>query len=753
MAFPIYLSSDCVEQLPPSSVREHRMLLALLITALASTRPAAATAAAGDEAAACQRRCGGLEIPPPFGIGRGCFLDAGDGGAGHRRRPFEVTCSGDGAAALDGFEVLGFDVRRGKVRVRSRVSSWCYDAAAGAMAAPDAWSYDSPAAGLRVSGEENLLTVVGCDVLAYVGSREGGVENRYLVGCHAACSPAGGGAPSLANGSASGAGAGAGGGWCQTPIQPGIRSFCVAFYAAGSYRDRAGVAGFSPCGYAMLVEAREFEFRTSYVTTDELMAMDAGGGGGGGKLPMVLDWAVGNETCETARRNATAFACVSANSECVDSKYGGYLCNCSNGYQGNPYRVDGCQDIDECNDKEVEYPCPAATTCKNTPGGHKCLCPPGKRRAETGCEIDYSIAAIGTSIGVVLVAVGLSFTYAFQEKKRLAAVKRRHFAQHGGGLLFEEMKSRQRQGLSFTLFTRDELEEATGGFDERHVLGKGGNGTVYRGELRDGRTVAIKRCRVAGDERRRREFGKEMLILSQVNHRSVVKLHGCCLEVELPMLVYEFIPNGTLYQLIHGGDGGAPPLAVRLRIAHEAAEALAYLHSTASPPIIHGDVKSPNILLNEGLAAKVSDFGAAALLAAAAGDGGQAHVVTLVRGTCGYLDPEYMQTCRLTDRSDVYSFGVVLLELLTGRRALAPAAPEAERSLAACFLAAARGGRLDELVDARIKGEVSGEVLGMVAGLARRCLEMSGERRPAMRDVAEEIGRIRKLCHHGACLD
>jgi interleukin-1 receptor-associated kinase 1 len=350
----------------------------------------------------------------------------------------------------------------------------------------------------------------------------------------------------------------------------------------------------------------------------------------------------------------------------------------------------------------------------------------------------------GSSVGVVVLAVVVSCTYAVQEKKRLAAIKKRYFRQHGGLLLFEEMKqSRQGQGSSpFTLFTEKELEQATDRFDERHVLGKGGNGTVYRGDLRDGRAVAIKRCRVADDERQRRELGKEVLILSQVNHRNIVKLYGCCLEVAVPMLVYEFIPNGTLCELLHGGDRArvSPSFAIRLKIAQEAAEALAYLHSTASPPIIHGEVKSANILLDENYNAKVSDFGASVL---APSD--EAHLVTLVQGTCGYLDPEYMQTCRLTDRSDVYSFGVVLLELLTRRKALCLAAPEKERSLAAHFLSSVRDGRLDALLDAGIRDEVGGEVLGMVAKLAKQCLDMSGEKRPPMREVAEELDRVRKL--------
>lgn len=335
----------------------------------------------------------------------------------------------------------------------------------------------------------------------------------------------------------------------------------------------------------------------------------------------------------------------------------------------------------------------------------------------------------------------MSCTYTIQEKRRLATIKRRHFKQHGGLLLFEEMKSKQ--GLSFTLFTKEELEESTNMFDEQHVLGKGGNGTVYKGTLKDRRVVAIKKCKLA-NERQQKEFGKEMLILSQINHKNIVKLYGCCLEVEVPMLVYQFIPNGTLYQLIHGKDQGSRiPFTTLLKIAHETAEALAYLHSMASPPIIHGDVKSPNILLDENYTAKVSDFGASAFAPT-----DEAHFVTFVQGTCGYLDPEYMQTCRLTDRSDAYSFGVVLLELLTCRKALNLLAPDEEKSLAAHFLLAVRGGKLGELLDAQIKSEVSIETLEQVAELAKQCLEMSGEKRPSMREVAEELDRIRKISQH-----
>ncbi|XP_012702230.1 wall-associated receptor kinase 3-like [Setaria italica] len=341
----------------------------------------------------------------------------------------------------------------------------------------------------------------------------------------------------------------------------------------------------------------------------------------------------------------------------------------------------------------------------------------------------------------------LSGAYLFHQKRSLAAVKKRYFKQHGGLLLLEEMKSKQ--GISFTLFTKAELEEATDNFNERNVLGKGGNGTrgngtVYRGTLKDNRSAAIKKCKMIS-ERQEKEFGKEMLILSQINHRNVVKFYGCCLEVEVPMLVYEFIPNGTLYQLIHGRHHHGPRVsfATRLKIAHEAAEALAYLHSWASPPIIHGDVKSANILIDDNYTVRVSDFGASTLAPT-----DEAQFVTFVQGTYGYLDPEYMQTSKLTSKSDVYSFGVVILELLTCRKATNLQAIDEEINLSAHFLLAMSENRLGEILDEQIKGEESIELIEQVAELARRCLEIASEQRPPMREVADELERFRNLSQH-----
>jgi serine/threonine protein kinase len=245
------------------------------------------------------------------------------------------------------------------------------------------------------------------------------------------------------------------------------------------------------------------------------------------------------------------------------------------------------------------------------------------------------------------------------------------------------------------------------------------------------------------DEQQKKEFGKEMLILSQINHKNIVKILGCCLEVEVPMLVYEFVANGTLFDLIHRNHGRHISLDTRLKIAFESADALAYLHSCASPPIIHGDVKSTNILLDGDYMAKVSDFGASIL---APSDKSQ--FVTLVQGTCGYLDPEYMQTCQLTYKSDVYSFGVVLLELLTRKKAFNLEGPEDEKSLTMVFLHAMMENKLEDILDDQIKKNENVECLGEIAELAKHCLEMSGANRPSMKEIAKKLDRLRKVMQH-----
>ena len=178
--------------------------------------------------------------------------------------------------------------------------------------------------------------------------------------------------------------------------------------------------------------------------------------------------------------------------------------------------------------------------------------------------------------------------------------------------------------------------------------------------------------------------------------------------MEVPILVYEFVPNGTLFELINDKNRALQiSFSTLLRIAHGAAEGLNFLHLYASPPIIHGDVKTSNILLDDNYMAKVSDFGASIL---APSD--EEQFVTMVQGTCGYLDPEYMpQTCQLTDKSDVYSFGVILLEILTGQLPLKLDGSDKQRSLSLIFLSAMRENNLDAILVSHVKGQESMELL------------------------------------------
>ena len=240
------------------------------------------------------------------------------------------------------------------------------------------------------------------------------------------------------------------------------------------------------------------------------------------------------------------------------------------------------------------------------------------------------------------------------------------------------------------------------------------------------------------------QFINEVIILSQINHRNVVKLLGCCLETEVPLLVYEFVNNGTLFHYLHKqGEVVNVSWKTRLRIATETAAALSYLHSAASIPIIHRDVKTSNILLDETYNAKVSDFGASRLVPLE-----QTEIATIVQGTFGYLDPEYMQSSQLTEKSDVYSFGVVLVELLTGEKPFCFDRSEEKRSLTVHFLCSLKEDRLIDVLQMGILDEENRQEVVEVASLAARCLRLTGEERPSMKEVAMELEGIKLTEKH-----
>ena len=341
--------------------------------------------------------------------------------------------------------------------------------------------------------------------------------------------------------------------------------------------------------------------------------------------------------------------------------------------------------------------------------------------------------------GALFLLIGLWQLYKVFKRRRNERLRERYFKRNGGLLLQEQLSSGEVHVEKVKLFASKELDKATDHYNVNRMLGQGGQGTVYKGMLADGKIIAVKKSKIL-DEGNLRQFINEVVILSQINHRNVVKLLGCCLETEVPLLVYEFIPNGTLSQLLHSPSDELPfTWEMRLRIATEVAGALSYLHSAASIPIYHRDVKSTNILLDDKYRAKVADFGTSKSVTI-----DQTHVTTLVQGTFGYLDPEYFQSSQFTDKSDVYSFGVVLVELLTGQKAVSFCRSEDEaRSLVTYFLMSIEDNRLSGILDPQVKVQGRKEDIMMVAVLAKSCLSMKGKERPAMKEVTMVLEGIR----------
>uniref|UniRef100_A0A0D3HWR4 Protein kinase domain-containing protein n=1 Tax=Oryza barthii TaxID=65489 RepID=A0A0D3HWR4_9ORYZ len=340
--------------------------------------------------------------------------------------------------------------------------------------------------------------------------------------------------------------------------------------------------------------------------------------------------------------------------------------------------------------------------------------------------------------------MALTCVFAMQvQRKRHKKDKDEYFKQNGGLKLYDEMRSRKVDTIR--ILPEKDIKNATDNYSEDRVLGIGGHGMVYRGTLDDNKEVAIKKSKVINDEWRE-EFVNEIIILSQINHRNIVRLIGCCLDVHVPMLVYEFVSNGTLSEFLHGTDHRSPiPLDIRLKIATQSAEALAYLHSSTSRTILHGDFKSANILLDGQHNAKVADFGASALKSM-----NESEFIMFVQGTLGYLDPESFISHCLTDKSDVYSFGVVLLELMTIKRAIYANSINEKESLSYSFLLMFDQNIHRNMLDREIMDTETMVVLEKLSILAANCLRPRGDDRPTMKEVSECLQMIRRHPMHAA---
>ncbi|KAL2343536.1 hypothetical protein Fmac_004821 [Flemingia macrophylla] len=344
---------------------------------------------------------------------------------------------------------------------------------------------------------------------------------------------------------------------------------------------------------------------------------------------------------------------------------------------------------------------------------------------------------------VSAIAVGIGFYIYYSRQK-----KKFHLHAVSSSVLSNEISSGPSSkdpemgckyfGLHF--FSYSELEEATSFFDPARQLGDGGFGTVYFGKLRDGRLVAVKRM-YENSDKRVEQFVNEVEILTGLHHQNLVSLYGCTSRHSRELLlVYEYIPNGTVADHLHGqrSKPGRLPWHIRMNIAIETASALVYLHAS---DIIHRDVKTNNILLDNHFSVKVADFGLSRFLPMHV-----THVSTAPQGTPGYVDPEYHEYYHLTDKSDVYSFGVVLIELISSLPAVDITRGRHEINLSNMAIKKIQSGALHELVDPTLGFETDFKVRKMINGVAElafQCLQSSNDVRPSMAEVLDRLEDIR----------
>ncbi|XP_030548728.1 calmodulin-binding receptor-like cytoplasmic kinase 3 isoform X2 [Rhodamnia argentea] len=286
----------------------------------------------------------------------------------------------------------------------------------------------------------------------------------------------------------------------------------------------------------------------------------------------------------------------------------------------------------------------------------------------------------------------------------------------------------------------NQILKATRNFSPSMQIGEGGFGTVYKAQLEGGQFVAIKRAKKEHFESLRTEFSCEVQLLSKIDHRSLVKLLGYIEKGNERLIITEYLPNGTLREHLDGQHGRILDFNQRLEVAIDVAHGLTYLHLYSEKQIIHRDVKSSNILLTDSMRAKVADFGFARL---GAGDTDKTHVSTKVKGTVGYLDPEYMRTYQLTTKSDVYSFGILLIEILTGRRPVDARKPVDERVTIRWAFRKFNEGNVVDLMDPRMEQRVDRDILMRIFSLAFQCAAPGRSDRPDMNVVGEELWGIR----------
>ncbi|XP_048323247.1 PTI1-like tyrosine-protein kinase At3g15890 [Ziziphus jujuba] len=281
------------------------------------------------------------------------------------------------------------------------------------------------------------------------------------------------------------------------------------------------------------------------------------------------------------------------------------------------------------------------------------------------------------------------------------------------------------------IFTYKELQSATNGFSDDNKLGEGGFGSVYWGKTSDGLQIAVKKLK-AMNSKAEMEFAVEVEVLGRVRHKNLLGLRGYCVGVDQRLIVYDYMPNLSLLSHLHGQFAGEVRLdwKRRMKIALGSAEGLLYLHNEVTPHIIHRDIKASNVLLDSDFEPLVADFGFAKLIPE-----GVSHMTTKVKGTLGYLAPEYAMWGKVSESCDVYSFGILLLELITGRKPIEKLPGGVKRTITEWAEPLIAKGRFKDLVDPKLRGSFDENQLKQAIKVASLCVRAEPENRPKMKEV------------------
>ncbi|XP_073022958.1 serine/threonine-protein kinase-like protein ACR4 [Primulina eburnea] len=465
-------------------------------------------------------------------------------------------------------------------------------------------------------------------------------------------------------------------------------------------------------------------------------------------FPSALPLAVSPGVCKPAPCSKGFYEFNNASSPCKSS--GSHIClPCSSGCPNEMYQISECS---LTSDRQCGYNC---SSC----GSYEChsSCSTAARsggRNEKLWSMQLPIIFAEISFAVFLVcAVSLTSVLYIRYKLRNCRCSVKSKKTSGKGSFhkdngkirpeLDELKIRRAQK-----FTYEELEKAADSFKEEALVGKGSFSCVFKGVLKDGTVVAVKRAIVSADMKNSKEFHTELDLLSRLNHAHLLNLLGYCEDGGERLLVYEFMANGSLHQHLHGKNQELKEQldwVRRVTIAVQAARGIEYLHGYACPPVIHRDIKSSNILIDEEHNARVSDFGLSLL----GPTNSSSPLAELPAGTLGYLDPEYYRLHYLTTKSDVYSFGVLLLEILSGRKAID--LQYEEGNIVEWAVPLIKAGEIESVLDPVLKPPVELEALKRIAIVASKCVRMRGKERPSMDKVTTALERALALLMGSPC--